>query len=122
MQNYEIVLIIHPSYDDKHNIIISKYKKIISKLSGKIYRLENWGKRQLSYSIKKFYKAHYILINIQILKKHIISIQKELNLDESILRNIIIKVKKIFSDISPILKKAEKEVTNVKNNFFIKKK
>ena len=53
MRHYEIIFMVHPDYSDKINGIIEKYKKIILNNSGIIHRLEDWGRRQLAYSIKK---------------------------------------------------------------------
>ena len=32
---------------------------------GRVHRLEDWGRRQLTYPIAKVHKAHYVLMNIE---------------------------------------------------------
>lgn len=120
MRYYEIVFMIHPDKSEKSNKIISEYKKLISDLSGNITRLEDWGRRQLSYQIKKLSKAHYILINIELPSKNINKIKNNLKLNNSIIRYIIIGVNKKISKISPILKE-KLENQDKKENIVIKK-
>lgn len=95
---------IHPDKSEYSNEIILRYKKLIFDLSGKIHRLEDWGRRQLSYSINKLNKAHYVLMNIEISENHIKNIENSFKFDDSIIRNIIFCSKKIIIEKSPILK------------------
>ncbi|WP_343187748.1 30S ribosomal protein S6 [Buchnera aphidicola (Periphyllus koelreuteriae)] len=104
MRHYEIVFMIHPDKSEYSNEIILRYKKLIFDLSGKIHRLEDWGRRQLSYSINKLNKAHYVLMNIEISENHIKNIENSFKFDDSIIRNIIFCSKKIIIEKSPILK------------------
>lgn len=104
MRHYEIVFIIHPDQSEKIPSIIEKYKKIIVNDSGKIHRLEDWGRRQLSYSINKINKAHYILMNIEVPSKTIIFLEKEFRFNISIIRNIIVCMKQAITESSPMMK------------------
>lgn len=120
MRHYEIVFMIHPDKSENSNSIVTNYKNIVKKFSGKIHRLEDWGKRHLSYPIKKLKKAHYILMNIEISKKNIKKIENLFKFDDSIIRNIIISVKKAISEVSAILKE-NNESLNKKESIVIKK-
>jgi small subunit ribosomal protein S6 len=111
---------IHPDKSENSNSIVTNYKNIVKKFSGKIHRLEDWGKRHLSYPIKKLKKAHYILMNIEISKKNIKKIENLFKFDDSIIRNIIISVKKAISEVSAILKE-NNESLNKKESIVIKK-
>ncbi|CAL4043612.1 30S ribosomal protein S6 [Buchnera aphidicola (Phyllaphis fagi)] len=105
MRHYEIVLIIHPDQTtDQILKIIKDYKQFIMQNHGIIHRLEDWGRRQLAYPIKKLHKAYYILMNIQILPIQINSLKEKFFFNEMILRNIIISVKNKIVTPSPMLK------------------
>ena len=65
MRHYELVFVVHPDQSEQVPAMIDKYKALISAGNGKIHRLEDWGRRQLAYSIQKIHKAHYVLINIE---------------------------------------------------------
>lgn len=120
MRHYEIVFMIHPDKSEKSRSIILHYKNIIKKFLGKIHRLEDWGKRHLSYPIKKLTKAHYILMNIEISKENIKKIENLFKFDDSIIRNIILSMKTAVSEVSAILKENNIEL-NKKDSMVIKK-
>jgi small subunit ribosomal protein S6 len=112
MNNYEIMILIHPDQSERIQNIIKKYKTIIENSNGKIHRLEDLGKRQLAYQIKKIHKAHYILLNIECNKNILQEIQSLLKFNDAIIRNLIIKVKKAITAQSKL---KIKQISNEKN-------
>ena len=60
MRHYEIVFIVHPDQSEQVPAMVERYKTMITEASGKIHRLEDWGRRQLAYPINKIHKAHYV--------------------------------------------------------------
>ncbi|ANZ22742.1 30S ribosomal protein S6 [Buchnera aphidicola (Diuraphis noxia)] len=104
MRHYEIIVMIHPDHSEKVSLLIEKYKKIIKKDAGIVHRLEDWGRRQLSYPINKLQKAHYVLMNIETAPKTINILETEFRFNTIILRNMIMCVKKAIVQPSPILK------------------
>ncbi|QCI19073.1 30S ribosomal protein S6 [Buchnera aphidicola] len=109
MRHYEIIFMVHPDYSDKISNIIEKYKKIILDNLGIIHRLEDWGRRQLSYSINKLHKAHYVLINIEVEPKVINLLETDFRFNIAIIRNMIILVKKAVIEPSPMIKLKEEK-------------
>ena len=65
MRHYEIVLLIHPDQSEQVPAMLERYKGLITAASGKVHRVEDWGRRQLAYPISKVHKAHYVLMNIE---------------------------------------------------------
>lgn len=118
MQNYEIVIIINPEKKDNILKIIEYYKNFVNDKNGKIHRIENWGRRQLSYPIRKYYKAYYILFNIEISKIYINSLKEDISFNENIIRNLIIKMKLPIKKESPIMK-IKNENDKILNNNII---
>ena len=53
MRHYELVFVVHPDQSEQVPAMIEKYQAQIAASKGKIHRLEDWGRRQLAYSIKK---------------------------------------------------------------------
>ncbi len=51
MRHYEIVFIVHPDQSEQVPAMVERYKTMITEASGKIHRLEDWGRRQLAYPI-----------------------------------------------------------------------
>ena len=65
MRHYEIVFIVHQDQSEQVPGMVERYSAIVTSKGGKIHRLEDWGRRQLSYPIQKMHKAHYLsLIHI----------------------------------------------------------
>ena len=94
MNKFEVVLILNPELSA--NTIseeISKFKSNLEAHSAKIIDDENWGLRELSYSINKFKKAFYNFFQIETSGSIVKEINNELNQSENIIRYIFIKVK-----------------------------
>ena len=93
MNKFEAVILFNP---DLSNPIIDKeennFNKIIETLKGKILEKENWGLRDLSYSINNYKKAFYTYYQIEILGSELKSIKKTLTQNEKILRHLFVKV------------------------------
>lgn len=113
MRHYEIVFIIHPDQSEQVPAMIERYKSIVVSHNGKIYRTEDWGRRQLAYPIQKITKAHYVCLNIEIDNKTLIEIETGFKFNDAILRYLTIKMKKAEVNPSSIFKDiAQKENVN----------
>ena len=90
MRHYEIVFLVHPDQSSQVPAMIDRYKSIIEATSGKIHRLEDWGRRQLAYPIKKLHKAHYVLMNIECDQVALSELETGFRFNDAILRNLIL--------------------------------
>ncbi|QCI24595.1 30S ribosomal protein S6 [Buchnera aphidicola (Muscaphis stroyani)] len=104
MRHYEIVFMVHPDQSEQVPQIIKNYQDIINKGFGITHRIEDWGRRQLSYSINKLQKAHYVLMNIEVSSETINQLETDFRFNHSIIRNMIISVKKSIKEASPMIK------------------
>ena len=89
MNKFEIVLMFSP--DLATNVLNSEINDFKSKLtsqSAKIVNEENWGLRDLSYSINKFKKAFYNFLQIEASGDIVKNLSKELNQSENLIRYI----------------------------------
>ena len=94
MNKFEVVLIFNPELaTNKLNDEINKFKSSLEAHSAKIVNEENWGLRDLSYSIKKFKKAFYRFFQVETSNSIVKEINKDLNQSENLMRYIFIKVK-----------------------------
>ena len=95
MNKFEVVLIFNPDLaTTKLRDEIDKFKTMLTSESAKVINEENWGLRDLSYSINKFKKAFYRFFQIEADGKIIKNLNKELNQSENLIRYMFIKVKK----------------------------
>ncbi|MCV2518741.1 MAG: 30S ribosomal protein S6 [Candidatus Lightella neohaematopini] len=92
MRNYEIIILINNT-NNKIDEIIDFYKNIVINNNGNIHKVENYGIRSLSYSINKFKKAYYVVMNITVTIDIIKKIENYLKLNNNIIRSLITKTK-----------------------------
>ncbi len=69
-------------------------KTIIEGEGGQVEKQEYWGLRGLSYRIKKNRKGHYVLLNINAPAKAIFELERQLKINEDVLRYLTVKVDK----------------------------
>lgn len=102
MRHYEIVFLVHPDQSSQVPAMIERYKTIIEATSGKIHRLEDWGRRQMAYPIKKVHKAHYILMNIECDQVALNELETGFRFNDAILRNMILLQEEAITEPSII--------------------
>lgn len=109
-RHYEIVFMVHPDQSEQVPSMLDRYKTIVQKDHGKIHRLEDWGRRQLAYPIKKVRKAHYVLMNVECNQAALDEIENAFRYNDAILRHLTLRRNEAISKPSPIMKEmAHKE-------------
>lgn len=107
MRHYEIVFLVHPDQSEQVPGMVERYKKIIEEDGGKIHRHEDWGRRQLAYSINNVHKAHYILLNVECGDKALAEIEDNFRYNDAVIRNLIIRRDEAVTEQSDIVKAEE---------------
>ena len=85
--------------------IIEKYNSLINDNSGKVVKVEEWGLISLSQRIKNYKKGFYIHFKFEGTKKTLEEMSKKLNIDNTILRHLTVKYKKLDTDLEYFSKK-----------------
>ena len=107
MSFYENTLIARQDLSEKDLVVIKdKYNKLIGNSSGKVIKIEEWGLLNLASKIKNYKKGFYIHYKFEGNKKTLDEIKKKIKVDNSIIRYLTVKYKKL----------------DVKNEFFKKEK
>jgi small subunit ribosomal protein S6 len=70
---------------------------------GSVAKREYWGLRSLSYRIKKNRKGHYMLLGLDALPASVKEVERQLSLNEDVLRFMTIRVDKLEEAPSAIL-------------------
>jgi len=104
MRHYEICFIVHPDQSEQVPAMIERYKGVIGQRNGTVHRLEDWGRRQLTYPIQKVHKAHYVLMNIECDQETIDELEHSFKFSDAVLRHLIIKMAKAVTAPSPMMK------------------
>jgi len=90
VRHYEIVFLVHPDQSEQVPAMIDRYRSLIEGASGKIHRLEDWGRRQLAYPINKVHKAHYVLMNVECTLATLDEIKSAFRFNDAVLRDLVI--------------------------------
>ena len=104
MRHYEIVFIVHPDQSEQVPAMVERYRSMVTTRGGKIHRLEDWGRRQLAYQIKKVYKAHYVCMNIEIDNETLAELEHAFKFNDAVLRHLIIQTDEAQVAPSPMMK------------------
>ncbi len=110
MNHYEIVFLVHPDQSEQVPAMLERYQSMITDNNGKVHRLEDWGRRQMSYPINKIHKAHYILLNIECDATTLEELSNAFRFNDAVIRNLIVKRKKPIVEPSPMMKNKDERV------------
>jgi small subunit ribosomal protein S6 len=104
MRHYEICFIVHPDQSEQVPQMVERYKGLIAQRNGTVHRLEDWGRRQLTYPIAKVHKAHYVLMNIECDNETLSELEHSFKFSDAVLRHLIIKMDKAHTAPSPMMR------------------
>jgi len=82
-----------------------QFTKIIEGLEGKVSKREYWGLRNLAFRIKKNRKGHYVLLNIEAPAAAVAEMERNMRINEDVLRYLTVKVEALDANPSPILQR-----------------
>jgi small subunit ribosomal protein S6 len=116
MRHYEIVFMVHPDQSEQVPGMIERYTNTITKDGGQVHRLEDWGRRQLTFPIAKVHKAHYVLMNVEASNDAMEELTTTFRYNDAVIRNLVIRRDEAVVVESPIMK-AEKESRERKSRF-----
>jgi small subunit ribosomal protein S6 len=109
MRHYEIVFLVHPDQSEQVPAMIERYKGMIATGAGQIHRLEDWGRRQLTYPISKVHKAHYVLMNIECDQKTLAELTGAFRFSDAVLRHLVVNMDEAVTIPSAMARPEEEE-------------
>jgi small subunit ribosomal protein S6 len=104
MRHYEIVFIVHPDQSEQVPAMIERYRSTIAARQGVIHRLEDWGRRQMTFPIAKMHKAHYVLMNIECDQETLDELEHSFKFNDAVLRHLTVQMKAAVTAPSPMMK------------------
>lgn len=72
--------------------LTEQFKAVLEENGGSITKMEYWGLRPIAYRIKKNRKAHYTLLNIDAPHAAIAEVERQMKINEDIIRFITLRV------------------------------
>ena len=96
MAFYENTIVAKQDLAEKDlKIVKDRYNEIISKSSGKVIKIEEWGLLNLATRIKNYKKGFYIHYKFEGNNETLNQIKKKKKIDSSIIRHLTVKYKKL---------------------------
>jgi small subunit ribosomal protein S6 len=104
MPLYESVFIVRQDVTAAQvDALADNFAKIVGETGGSIQRREYWGLRSLSFRIKKNRKGHYVLFNLDAPPASIQEMERNMRINEDVLRYMTVRVEKLREEPSPIM-------------------
>ena len=115
MRHYEIVFIVHPDQSEQVPAMIDRYKATIASGGGLVHRIEDWGRRQMTYPIQKLFKAHYVLMNIEIPQVTLDELEHAFKFNDAVLRHLTVQKRAAETGPSPMMKEEKSRSVDVRD-------
>jgi small subunit ribosomal protein S6 len=118
MPLYETVFIARQDISAKQaEDLLKNFEKIVNDNGGKVKKTESWGLRTLAYKIKKNKKGHYALLHSDAPPKAIAEMERNIRLNEDVLRYMTVAIDKLPEGPSPVLKSPEEDGRGERGEF-----
>ncbi len=104
MRHYEVVFIVHPDQSEQVPAMVDRYRQMVTARTGRIHRLEDWGRRQLAYPNDKIHKAHYVLMNIECDTETLNELEHAFKFNDAVIRHLTILMSDAATAPSPMMK------------------
>lgn len=83
-------------------------KTLIEESGGTVAKIEYWGLRNLTYRVKKNRKGHYSLLAIDAPSAAVKEMERQLSINEDVLRFMTIRVEELDLELSPVLARRDR--------------
>jgi len=109
VRHYEIVVMVHPDQSEQVPAMIERYKGMVEADAGKVHRLEDWGRRQLAYTIGGLHKAHYVLMNVECSEKALAELENAFRFNDAFIRKLVVRTAAAVTGQSPLFKTPDED-------------
>jgi small subunit ribosomal protein S6 len=89
--------------------LTNQFTEVLTQGGGKVTKNEYWGVKTLSYRIRKNRKAHYTLLNIDAPHPAVAEMERQMRINEDILRFMTIRVDALEEGPSAMMQKRDRD-------------
>lgn len=90
---YEVMYIAAPETADEDIVKLNDaISKLVEKEGGNVVKVEDWGRRELAYPIKKKTEGHYVLFEIEGSGQEIAELERRMRVNDTIMRYLTVRV------------------------------
>ena len=110
MKYYETVFVVRQDVTSQQvEALTANLTSIIKEHGGEVTKTEFCGLRPLAYEIKKNKKGHYVLLNIACKHEGIAEIERQMRLNEDVIRFLTINVESLDNNPSALMQRNYRE-------------
>ena len=92
LRHYEVMVILDPSLDERTIApSIDTFLNVVKTDGGTVEKVDIWGRRRLAYEIDKNAEGIYAVIDVQAKPSSVQELDRQLNLNESVLRTKVLR-------------------------------
>ena len=92
MRRYEMMVILDPELEERTvTPSLETYLKIIKDSGGSVDRLDIWGRRRMAFEIAKKAEGIYAVVDMKCEPAAVKELDRQLNLNEAVLRTKVIR-------------------------------
>ena len=95
MRPYEIMVILDPTLDERTVApSLETFLNVVRNDGGTVEKVDIWGRRRLAYEIAKHSEGIYAVIDVKAEPKTVSELDRQLSLNESVLRTKVLRTDK----------------------------
>ena len=95
MRHYEVMVILDPELEERTVApSLDAFLNVVKNDGGSVEKVDVWGRRRLAYEIKKKPEGIYAVLDISCSPAALAELDRQLNLNEAVLRTKVMKVGK----------------------------
>ena len=92
MRRYELMIILDPNVEERTVVpSLDQFLGVVKTDGGTVEKVDVWGRRRLAYDIKKKSEGIYAVVDLTAQPATVKELDRQLNLNESILRTKVIR-------------------------------
>ena len=92
MRHYELMVILNPDLEERTvSPLLDNYLNVVRTAGGSVEKVDVWGRRRLSFEINKKAEGIYAVIDLQATPAAVAELDRQLRLNESVLRTKVIR-------------------------------
>lgn len=110
MSYYEAIYIIRPDLTtEQAEKVMEQTATLYTGAGGEILRTEQWGRRQLAYTVRKHAKGYYVFHSLEGSGDMVRAVENHLNISEDVIKYIHVKVEEPTTDPTPLAEESRGE-------------
>ena len=92
MRHYELMVILDPDVEERTVApALDQFLTVVKKDGGEVEKVDIWGRRRMSFEIKKKAEGIYAVVDLQAEPATVKELDRQLNLNEAVLRTKVIR-------------------------------